>query len=122
MIRKIEAMHRIYGTGCGKCKDCPHIVRKVLDRTYYKCLVYGDSNSEATDWRLKYPACGLIDKPFPEEEIRVVILLINMLMKHTSHSLQMIISLLIRSVLMLLQLMLNMVVLQMMLFHQLLVL
>lgn len=72
IVRKIDAMHRLYGCGVGKCRDCPHIIRKTWNRTYYKCLVYGDSNSEATDWRASYPACGLIDKPFPEDEIRVV--------------------------------------------------
>ena len=71
-LRKIDAMHYYYGHGCGKCGNCPHFRAKVFDRTYHKCLVYGDSNSEATDWRKGYPACGLIDKPFPEDETRIV--------------------------------------------------
>lgn len=71
-VRKIDAMHKYYGYGSGRCEDCPHFRRKVYDRTYNKCLVYGDSNSEATDWRCGYTACGLIDKPFPENETRMV--------------------------------------------------
>lgn len=72
MLRKIDAMHHYYGFGVGICANCPHFAKKRYDRTYHKCLVYGDSNGEATDWRCGYPACGLIDKPFPEDEIRIV--------------------------------------------------
>lgn len=72
-VRKIDAMHKYYGYGSGRCENCPHFRRKVYDRrTYHKCLVYGDSNSEATDWGCGYTACGLIDKPFPEGDIRIV--------------------------------------------------
>jgi hypothetical protein len=70
--RKIDAMHQYYGYGDGCCQDCPHFVEKLWDRKYFKCKVYGDSNSEATDWRKGYVACGLIDMPFPEGERRVV--------------------------------------------------
>ena len=71
-MRKIDAMHYFYGTGVGICGNCPHFTRKEWGNVYRKCLVYGDSNSEATDWRTGYPACGLIDKPFPEEDVRIV--------------------------------------------------
>lgn len=71
-IRKIDAMHQYYGYGAGYCQDCPHFVEKLWARKYFKCKVYGDSASEATDWRKGYIACGLIDKPFPEGERRVV--------------------------------------------------
>ena len=71
-VRKIDAMHKYYGFGSGRCENCPHFKKKVFDRTYHKCLVYGDSNSEATDWRSGYNACGLIDKPFPSDETRIV--------------------------------------------------
>lgn len=71
-LTKIDAMHHFYGFGTGQCKDCPHFIRKVWDRTFNKCTVYGDSNSAATDWRLSYQACGLIDKPFPEDDVRIV--------------------------------------------------
>lgn len=75
-IRKIEAMYHYFGCGTGHCADCEHLIRKVYDRTYYKCEVYGDSNSEATDWRKSWPACGLIGRTYPEDYRRVVEMII----------------------------------------------
>ncbi|MBQ1779663.1 MAG: hypothetical protein IIZ93_16035 [Acidaminococcaceae bacterium] len=62
--RKIEAMYSMFGVFAGKtCEDCPHLVRHCYHgKNYYKCRVYGDSSSEATDWRLKWTACGGFDK------------------------------------------------------------
>lgn len=62
-VRKIDLMHRMFGkTGGQFCKDCDHLCKVSYDRTYYKCEVYGESRSDATDWVLKYPACGLFNK------------------------------------------------------------
>lgn len=72
VLRKIDAMHHYYGLASGRCENCPHFSEKRYSRTYHKCLVYGDSNSEATDWRRGYQACGLIDRPFPEGDARIV--------------------------------------------------
>lgn len=33
-------------------------------KQYYKCEAYGISASMATDWRLKWEACGLYNVPF----------------------------------------------------------
>ena len=57
-------MHREFGALEGKlCKECGNLVsRRWNGRTYYKCSVYGDSASEATDWRIKNTACGMFDK------------------------------------------------------------
>ena len=72
-LRKIDAMHHYYGYGSGICKECPHLADKGwAGKHFFKCLVYGDSNAESTDWRAGYTACGLIDKPFPEDERRIV--------------------------------------------------
>lgn len=61
-LRKIDAMHSLFGKSPGKrCKDCPHLFRRTYDRSYYKCEVYGDSCSFATDWAQSWEACGLID-------------------------------------------------------------
>lgn len=58
--RKIEAMHKRFGSNnLFKCKDCEYLVKHTYDKTYYKCSLYGNSNSEATDWRVGYTACGL---------------------------------------------------------------
>lgn len=62
MIRKIDLMHKEFGkVPDRKCKDCPHLVSYTANRKWYKCEVYGESSSEATDWRLKWNACGMID-------------------------------------------------------------
>ena len=61
--RKIEAMYRLYGVHFGKrCADCPHLLMHVWNKRYYKCEIYGNSHSEATDWRLKWQACGMIER------------------------------------------------------------
>lgn len=70
--RKIDAMHHFYGYDSGFCRECPHFVERKYDRTYFKCSVYGTSHSAATDWAKSYIACGLIDKPFPADETRIV--------------------------------------------------
>ena len=62
-FRKKAIMYHLFGTtNSKKCKDCPHLFYKVYDKRYYKCEIYGDSNSEATDWAKSWTACGLIDK------------------------------------------------------------
>ena len=78
MARKIDAMYHYYGkAGSGICANCSHFISKFWDRQYYKCSVYGDSNSDATDWKKSYQACELIDKPFPENDIRIVELVVG---------------------------------------------
>ena len=57
----IETMHNLFGKTEGKhCKDCDNLIKH---GSYYKCKYYGESSSNATDWRLKYDACGLFNKP-----------------------------------------------------------
>lgn len=63
--RKIEAMYRKYGPGperktCGDCTNCVKVTP--TDRHYYKCKLYGDTAAESTDWRLKWPACGMFNR------------------------------------------------------------
>lgn len=62
MLRKIDAMHALFGAAHGAtCKLCPHITSyRYNGRNIYKCKAYGNTRSEATDWRLWYPACMLI--------------------------------------------------------------
>ncbi len=66
--RQLAAMWSKFGPGpAGEtCKNCVAL-RGYRGygggrRTYYKCSVYGVSSSEATDWRLKWPACGYFEK------------------------------------------------------------
>ena len=68
VAKKIDAMHALYGMADGQCKDCPHLISgRYHDRILHKCPAYGCTHSEATDWRLKYVACGLKNLPLPDE-------------------------------------------------------
>ena len=60
-VNKIDLMHRIYGRRAEEnCDSCSHMARyRYHDKYYYKCEIYGVTNSEASDWRCKYVACGL---------------------------------------------------------------
>lgn len=62
MLRKIDLMHKLFGKLSDRhCKDCQHLCSYTANRKYYKCECYGETLSEATDWRLKWTACGMID-------------------------------------------------------------
>ena len=60
MTKKIDKMHELFGVTEGKkCKDCDHLCYYEASKRWYKCGIYGNTSSEATDWRLSYDACGL---------------------------------------------------------------
>ena len=63
-IRKIDLMHKLFGFGDGKCADCNHFRECRLSRTYFKCAVYGETSSEASDWRKSYIACGMKNREY----------------------------------------------------------
>lgn len=63
VLRKIDKMQLLFGTTPGeKCRDCYHLKGGVNE--YRKCEVYGESSSEATDWALRWNACGLWNKAY----------------------------------------------------------
>ena len=63
-VKKLAAMHSRFGAYSGICKDCIHLRRVVpTSRVCYKCELYGNTSSEATDWRLSWLACGQYNKP-----------------------------------------------------------
>lgn len=65
--RKIDAMHKVYGYGNNICGNCAHFQRhRPTDRVHFKCAAYGESSSEATDWRVNWIGCGLHNKPLPD--------------------------------------------------------
>lgn len=74
MLCKIDAMHSLFGAvGGATCKICPHLERlRYHDRSYYKCKAYGNTASEATDWRLWYPACTLIFFELAKDHVPVI--------------------------------------------------
>ena len=60
---KIEIMYRLFGKCEGRlCRDCSHVVKNEMGRTYNKCECYGLSSSEATDFPMRVTACGLFNK------------------------------------------------------------
>lgn len=59
-IRKIDLMHNQFGFSPGnKCKTCDNLICQIANRRWYKCTVYGVTDSAASDWRLSYDACGM---------------------------------------------------------------
>jgi hypothetical protein len=65
MLRKIDAMHQRFGKLDGKqCRDCSNFVVHWMSRNFQKCSVYGDTCSEASDWRQKWTACGQFGKEY----------------------------------------------------------
>lgn len=69
-IRKIDLMHKRYGKTIGMiCGNCDHFFVRTWDKRYFKCEVYGDSSSEATDWAKRYAACGLFNKVTRERNV-----------------------------------------------------
>lgn len=65
-LRKIALMHKFFGIcdghTCGECSDL--VEEPYHGKMYRKCKVYGQSNSEATDWAKRYLACGMFNKPY----------------------------------------------------------
>lgn len=71
--RKIDIMHQMFGESERLCKDCGHFLRmRYRDKLYRKCEVYGVTNSEASDWKASYQACGLFNKPYPYAGYKVI--------------------------------------------------
>lgn len=70
MSGHIEAMYDLFGKVRARCKECNHLHRYTYhDRNYYKCEIYGESNSEATDWRCGWIACGAFRMVVPNRNI-----------------------------------------------------
>lgn len=59
--KRIDAMHNDHGVTEGrKCKECLSLYRSHWG--YYKCKNYQfQGSSPASDWRLKWTACGLFE-------------------------------------------------------------
>ena len=62
-LRKIDLMHKHFGVCDGHtCRECSNLVEEPYHgRMYRKCKVYGQSNSEATDWAKRWLACGMFN-------------------------------------------------------------
>lgn len=57
---RINKMHRAYGSmKDGEiCKNCEYLLADHYHKKYFKCEKYNVSRSEASDWRISWPACG----------------------------------------------------------------
>lgn len=73
-MRKIDLMHNLFGVKSEEiCAECEHYMRyKHHDKTYRKCAIYGVTNSEASDWKASYPACGLFPNEQPETGCSII--------------------------------------------------
>ena len=70
MKRKQHLMYEIYGKADAKCRDCMHLYGDKGD--YRKCLLYGKSASEATDWALSWQACGMFNQPVKDDFVTII--------------------------------------------------
>ena len=75
-LRKIELMHRQFGVIEGKtCRECSNLTEHRYDKLYRKCKIYGETSSEATDWAMRWKACGICPfcgKPLTDEAVQMV--------------------------------------------------
>jgi len=62
---QIGDMHRFYGRLADhQCWECRHLIAFHYDRAYYKCGLTRWTSGPATDWRLKWTACGAFEERF----------------------------------------------------------
>lgn len=63
-MRKIALMHRLFGVCEGHaCRECSNLVKgRYHDRILTKCKVYGMTHSEASDWAVRWQACGAFNQ------------------------------------------------------------
>lgn len=66
-MKKIQAMYKCgggtdYRHTCHECKNCLRIQKG--GRKVYKCRIYGESNSAASDWKASYIACRWFDRVY----------------------------------------------------------
>lgn len=68
-MTKMQAMYKWSGGTCWQhiCRECKNLIRvEAGKRKVYKCLVYGNTASSATDWKESCIACKYFNKPVPE--------------------------------------------------------
>lgn len=71
-MKKISAMYQWSGGAdyCHTCYECRNCIKtRKGSRQVYKCLIYGNTNSEATDWKASYIACKAFNQDPPERPL-----------------------------------------------------
>ncbi len=67
--KRLLDMHRLYGRAEGKlCKTCRWLGGHAHDRVWHKCTKSRVTNGAGTDWRLRWPACGLHEEEHHEQK------------------------------------------------------
>ena len=60
---KIKEMHAVFGATPGRtCGHCIHLRRYRQGATWFKCARANHTAGAATDWRARWPACGLYEE------------------------------------------------------------
>ena len=60
--RQISDMHTLYGVTPNRtCAHCVHLRRYHQGATWFKCARANHTAGAATDWRARWPACGLFE-------------------------------------------------------------
>ena len=62
--KKHDLMYQYFGKDYNHfCSECRNLIRvNTGNRTCYKCTVYGNTGSEASDWKRGQTACGQFNK------------------------------------------------------------
>lgn len=64
--RKIDRMHALFGIyighTCGEC--CNFVSGQYRSKILRKCMVYGLTHSEASDWAKSWTACKMFDHEY----------------------------------------------------------
>lgn len=67
-LKKIQEMYALFGeckNKTARCRECSNFRRyRFRRRTVSKCVVYGESNSQATDWNGRKLACGMFNTEY----------------------------------------------------------
>jgi hypothetical protein len=62
-------MYYNFGYGSGFCHECPHFKRECWNKKALKKITGVDGEGNAVYELESFLACGLIDKPYPPDEI-----------------------------------------------------
>lgn len=69
--RKIDRIHQLFGLEPGRtCGECINLVCiQSGRRVRYKCMVYGCTSSEASDWDKSWPACRMFGHEYSGQAV-----------------------------------------------------
>jgi len=74
MKLQLQRMHTVFGRSYGnRCGDCCNFAKgRYHDRILQKCVAYGLTHSEASDWAQRWDACGQYNTPHDEKAIPII--------------------------------------------------